>query len=599
MANKYNTQLQSNNTDLQAILNTINELPEAGGGDTSMEDGLITGQATNYINNRVTSIGDYVFYNHTNLTTVSFPKVTSIGEYAFLNCRSLTTVSFPNATNIANDAFNWCINLTAVNFPNVISMGNNTFYYCINLATANFPVCTSVGTTAFSYCSNLTTVSFPNATYIGGSAFYKCSGLTTVSFPNVTIIDASVFYGCSGLTTVTFPKATSIYYAAFNNCTRLKSLYLTGSSVCQLGTSAAFTSTPIGGYSTIAGTYGSIFVPASLVSRYQTATNWTYFSSRISYYGIGLIDDNSIRINSTKTFTINTNFSTIPHDVSVVSQENDVISISNVSADLHNITFDVTAFNIDRDKEVIIIVSATDGNTVLQEYISLNIYHVIGDLTDNYIELNSTKTISIPLYYDEVLPSSVNIVSNDNSVLSVSNIQYDTENITCDITSYDTKKIENITVTAVYDGVTYEREFMIGIGLEPTYTIESLGTTYGFALNSNEYYESNNKGVNSSYAICKLNIDIPYNCTMYLDCINYGEANYDYGILSMLDTKLQLSATADSTNVYKSFKGSSSENIQTISYTVTTGVHFIYIKYIKDSSQNNGNDSLQFKVRFE
>jgi hypothetical protein len=30
MAN-YNTQLQSNNTDLQAILNTINELPEAGG----------------------------------------------------------------------------------------------------------------------------------------------------------------------------------------------------------------------------------------------------------------------------------------------------------------------------------------------------------------------------------------------------------------------------------------------------------------------------------------------------------------------------------------------------------------------------------------
>ena len=31
MANNYNSTLQSNNTDLQAILNTINELPEVGG----------------------------------------------------------------------------------------------------------------------------------------------------------------------------------------------------------------------------------------------------------------------------------------------------------------------------------------------------------------------------------------------------------------------------------------------------------------------------------------------------------------------------------------------------------------------------------------
>lgn len=32
----YNSQLQSNNTDLQAILNTINELPSAGGGGGSV-----------------------------------------------------------------------------------------------------------------------------------------------------------------------------------------------------------------------------------------------------------------------------------------------------------------------------------------------------------------------------------------------------------------------------------------------------------------------------------------------------------------------------------------------------------------------------------
>jgi hypothetical protein len=44
--------------------------------------------------------------------------------------------------------------------------------------------------------------------------------------------------------------------------------------------SNAFSSTPIGGYSTSAGTYGSIYVPTSLLTSYKNATNWTYFSSR-------------------------------------------------------------------------------------------------------------------------------------------------------------------------------------------------------------------------------------------------------------------------------------------------------------------------------
>lgn len=41
MSNNYNTTLQSNNTDLQAILSTINELPEAGG-DPVLQDKTVT-----------------------------------------------------------------------------------------------------------------------------------------------------------------------------------------------------------------------------------------------------------------------------------------------------------------------------------------------------------------------------------------------------------------------------------------------------------------------------------------------------------------------------------------------------------------------------
>ena len=230
----------------------------SGGGDTSAEDGIITKTISSYTNDRVTSIGYSAFYSCSKLTTVSFPKVEIIDNCAFYYCISLTTISFPAATSIGGYAFGRCRSLT----------------------TVNFPAATLIGYSAFYSCSKLTTASFPVASYIGDSAFYSCSKLTTVSFPKVEIIDNCAFYYCISLTTISFPAATIIRDSAFNKCYNLKSLYLTGSSLCRLSNSNAFTSTPIGGYSTSARTYGSIYVPTSLLTSYKTATNWTYFSSR-------------------------------------------------------------------------------------------------------------------------------------------------------------------------------------------------------------------------------------------------------------------------------------------------------------------------------
>ena len=133
---------------------------------------------------------------------------------------------------------------------------------------------------AFTNCSALTTVSFPQASYIGSGAFAYCIGLTTVSFPQASYIDYNAFYNCYSLTTVSFPKVSYIHSSAFGSCYNLTSLYLLASSVCSLVNSNAFSSTPIGGYSVSAGTYGSIYIPASLYSAYLVASNWSYFSSR-------------------------------------------------------------------------------------------------------------------------------------------------------------------------------------------------------------------------------------------------------------------------------------------------------------------------------
>ena len=132
----------------------------------------------------------------------------------------------------------------------------------------------------------------------------------------------------------------------------------------------------------------------------------------------------------------------------------------------------------------------------------------------------------------------------------------------------------------------------------PSYSVSAVsGAAYSFALNSSGYYESQNKGVQDSYAVCKVN----FNCegkTMYLDCINFGESTFDFGLVGNVDTALSLSTTVDST-VIKNFSGSQSADVQSVYVgAYPSGSHYLYVKYKKDSSVDQNNDSLQFKVRF-
>ena len=123
------------------------------------------------------------------------------------------------------------------------------------------------------------------------------------------------------------------------------------------------------------------------------------------------------------------------------------------------------------------------------------------------------------------------------------------------------------------------------------------GATYKFALNSNGYYESNNKGVNNSAAVCRVNIHAAKACTMTFKCINYAESSYDYGLLGVIDKAQNTGYSDTGTNVQKIFRGSSTASVQTYAYTnVAAGDLFIDVKYRKDSSQSSNNDSLQFRV---
>lgn len=250
---------------------------------------------------KCTNIGGQAFQQCSNLTSVSFPECTTIGGNAFYSCSKLASIYFPKCTTISNQAFYSCSNLTTVSFPECTSIGSGTFQYCSNLTTISLPKCTSIGATAFSQCSKLTTVSFPECLSIDYNAFYNCYSLATISFPKCTYINYQAFYNCSSLisayfpecsimsnnvfrncvnlTTVSFPKCISIYNTAFQACSKLESAYFMASSIISLGANV-FTSTPMS-LSSYLGYFGSIYVPASLLASYKTATNWAAYSSRM------------------------------------------------------------------------------------------------------------------------------------------------------------------------------------------------------------------------------------------------------------------------------------------------------------------------------
>lgn len=553
MSNNYNQTLQSNNIDLQAILDIINELPEAGsGGDTSMEDGLITGKLTSYsyTNDRVTTIRNEAFKGFTSLNNVNFPAVTYVGDSAFTDCRSLATASFPLVSSTGVHAFNGC-----------------------GFETINFPSLTYINTMAFAYCQKIISATFPVASYIGSSAFSGCTSLTTLIFPKVTYIGKSAFY----------------YSPSFT------SIYLLGSSLCTLY-GGPFNSTQITSIT------GSIFVPASLLASYKIATNWAYFSNRIFPYGLIDVVDNIIVSNIVKNIIINTRFLNVPTDISITFSDTEDIDITNIQATTSTVTFDIISYD-DTEREVEINISVIDNGEIHQAPFRLQISNQpIGLPTSQKVRLNSTQTINIPLY-GGITPDNVNIISADNNILTISNFTYDSNNISCEVITHDIESSVNLNIVVNYGDTSFTREIDLTVAVPLIeYDIENITTDYGFTLNSDGYYESNNNN-NYTYAMCKLNITASHDCTMHLDCINHATSytKYNFGMLSNLDTTLLNSADIDTDNVYKSFINMTGTTTETVSYQVPAGEHFIYIKFKNYySSGSSTNDySLQFKVRFE
>ena len=143
----------------------------------------------------ITSIGNYAFYNCSNLASIEIPEgVTSIGNYAFYNCSSLTSIEIPSSvTSIGNGAFAGCGKLTSIEIPSgVTNIGDNAFYDCTGLESIEIP---------------------SGVTNIGDNAFSDCTGLKSITIPSsVTSIGVGVFDGCTALKEVLLENGSELTY---------------------------------------------------------------------------------------------------------------------------------------------------------------------------------------------------------------------------------------------------------------------------------------------------------------------------------------------------------------------------------------------------
>lgn len=154
-------------------------------------------------------------------------------------------------------------------------------------------------------------------------------------------------------------------------------------------------------------------------------------------------------------------------------------------------------------------------------------------------------------------------------------------------------------VTLILDnGVDVSSQLVSHGGANPTASVATApNATYGFAYTaSTGYWTSTNKARSQSAAVARVTFDLPVPCLVTFDFINYAEATYDYGIFGNVDTALGTTYTADS-NAKRvlSANADNTSAVQTLTYEVPSGSHYIDVKYRKDQATDSNNDNLQFK----
>ena len=485
---------------------------------------------------------------------------------------------------IGNSAFNGCSSLQSIYIPeSIIRIYNSAFKNCSSLKSIYIPESvTSIDSSSFSGCSSLQSISIPNSvTNIDSQAFYDCPSLQSINIPNsVTSIKDQTFKNCSSLQTISIPNSvTSIGNYAFQNCSSLQSINIPN-SITSIG-GDAFTN---------CSSLQSINIPNSVTSIGNYAFSNCFSINKAIISSSAAINTYTYIFQNYTTFDFS-GCSSIP----VLSSSGAIgggalyVKVIYVPLDLYNEWIKATNWVVFKDK----IKPKGSGLTSFSGINRLP-YNESATLTATYIGDNE--------------PTDITVTASNPDAIEIGQYTIDAVNktITIPVTSKNVTDTVTVTLSATFDGKAQSKALSIKIKESfktPSFTVTDVeGASYNFTLNSNGYYESTNKKVASSAALCKLDItDLEDTSKIIFDCINSGESSYDYGMISKINTTLSTTNSEDSaSNLFVNFKGQSSTNVVTKTYPISAvAACFFTLKFRKDGGGDSGNDSLQFKVRFE
>ena len=387
-------------------------------------------------------------------------------------------------------------------------------------------------------------IKLSNATSISNYAFSNCRSLTSVAFPNATDIGSYAFYDCTGLTSVSFPNATSIGSQAFYSCSSL--------------TSVAFpNATRIGDWA-FQSCSGLTSVDIPNATRIDSEA-FDSCSSLTTIY-VGTNTSTVCTLYNTYAFNNCTNLANIYVPASLVDSYKSATNWSNYADKIKAYEQPVEC--------IALSITADD---------------VIGNAT------------STTVYYTAECTYTKGGILQEGTMLFKGKATSDSFEQNTSTT--DTVQRE---ISFTFLGQTATTTITQGVWINKSISVTTSGTSsYGWVPADNTYnvdgydvYMSNNKGVNSSQAVMKLECVGYTELTIYIR--SYAESSYDYTIASTVNASTYPKAYNDSTakahtrDNQKS--GTSLSDYTAVTYTGLKDNDIIYIVYRKDGSSESGDD---------
>lgn len=189
--------------------------------DTIKDDYIISMPKKVIINEGISNISSYAFYNCTTLEEITIPNTVTSIDFDALAKTNIKKLVIPNSVTTIEDCAFWDnASLTDVTLSeNLKSLGVNAFQQCTALTEIEIPEgITKIGSWAFLGCSSLSKLTLPKAvTTIGAWAFLDCNKLKTIyyggtksDFDNIAV-DSQVVANTSNSTLGCIGSATKYY----------------------------------------------------------------------------------------------------------------------------------------------------------------------------------------------------------------------------------------------------------------------------------------------------------------------------------------------------------------------------------------------------